>query len=354
MVEVFLLRFRSPYVVRLPNPLEVVDSFTVLRSLMDVASLAGFRSLFDSIASGRLASSSLLPAVRVGDCYRLLAPLHAVPMVPEKVRRELSFAPLSVIREALIEPYARLRGGALPLRVSFEAGASGEFVRLACGGEMRSYSRALFKSPGELFKRVEEIRSRIDRLTAAADLFRVRAVMPLTELWVALSGPVQREVLESALKMLGTIGLGAARSRGMGKFDVVEGRVCEEDVRVLRDLDALAQSFAEGPAMVLGAYLPPDADSYDESLSLVSPNHIYGIAGRAYSEYWLPFVVAAGTGSVLWLRRPVGPVVRETGGFEGLKPKLIFNPLVVWHASYAREVSGEAGGRHAASRVERA
>jgi len=333
MVEVFLLRFRTPYIVRLHSPLEIVDSFTVLRALMDVASKAGFASVFDSIANGRLAASSILPAVRSNGCYRLLAPISAVPATPEKVLRELAFAPLHVIREAVLEPYSKLPERCLPLRVVLDGGKPG--VRIRCGDRESSYPRYLFYSRSDLFRRVEETRSRIDRITAAADLYKIRAVMPLTELWIAFSEPVNEANLRSAIELLGMIGVGAAKSRGTGKFELADGEPCKEDVEALADLETLSRSFSSGPVMLLGSYIPQPEDSYSPSLSIVAPNRIYGSAGHAYNEYRMPMITAAGVGSILWLTKPAKPYVHELQVFEDFRPRLVFNPVVLMYAPRA-------------------
>jgi len=331
MAKVFLLRFRTPYVVRLHNPLDVIDSFTVLRALMDIASKSGFISIFNSIAKGELAASSILPALRIDNCYRLLVPISTVPATPEKILRDPAFAPIGMVREAILEPYLEFRERCIPIHIALDA--RGSEVRIRCGNRETSYPRSLFWSFGDLFKRIEETRSRIDRVTATADLYKVRAVMPLTDLWIAFSESVGEDILRSALTLLGMIGIGAAKSRGMGKFDLVVGEPCREDVEVLTDLNAISQKFFTGPIMLLGSYLPQPSDSYEPLLSIVTPNHIYSFAGHAYNEYRLPMVIAAGVGSILWLRKPVKPAIFEVQGGEDFRPRLVFNPVVLDHAS---------------------
>jgi len=330
MAKVFLLRFRTPYILRSRNPLEIVDSFTVLRALIDIASKVGFTSLFSNVASGLLASSSILPAVRNGNsCYRLLAPMSAIPTVPDKIFKTI-FVPLHVVREAVLKPYSRLGEYCLPLHISY---TEKQEVKIRCGNHETIYPQNIFYSYDDLFRRIEEVKNAVDRITPATDLYKVRSIMSLTESWIAFSGSVNESTLRSALQILGEMGIGAARNRGKGKFELIEAVPCREDIEALTDLEALSQRFSPGPVMLLGSYLPNPRDSYNPSLCIITPNHIYGLAGDAYNEYGMPMFISAGTGSILWFVKPAKPNIYELQVSEDFKPKMIFNPVVLGHAS---------------------
>jgi len=330
MPQVFLLRFKTPYVVNTSNPSSIIDSFTVLRALANIAIASGLEELSSRISKGELAASSILPAIRAEKCFRLLAPVSALPLVPEKTRKILAFAPLHVIKEALLD-YSRHGAESFPVQVGIKKNGGREVVEIRYGDVAKEYPRELFKRVSEAYEGIDETRARIDRVTLSSDLYRVRAVMPLTEMWVAFSDSVPYESLRQALRLLGMIGIGALKSRGMGKFEVVDGEFCRDDGEAIVDPSIISRDFKEGPVMLLGMY--PSKEPFDPELSIVAPSLVYGIGGPSHMEYKMPFIVAAGVGSVAWLKKPLNPVIEVIEAIEGFKPLLIFNPMVVMHGS---------------------
>ncbi len=339
-LSLYLLEFSKGYHVGWRKPHTIIDHHTVLRALASVAYMTGDTSVAEAIASGKVRASALYPALpREDSSARLLVGLPHLPALRRASKLGISWATLRASLEILSHasrctesggrPYLSGRRGE-PLIECWrpEAGMSSLKLGLrsdvAClpGPDCNSLAEA-----GVGFEKIEEHHNRIDRVTGAADLYRLSGWRPLNPLWLAVEAP--NRVLDhigGLLEVLGELGIGAYRSRGWGHFTLNDGVVAHG-----LDGEVLSQHthWTRGAYnLLLGSI--PHGEWIDPSRSFANSRMLMGISGPPYEEYKLPVVSLVGPCSVVFARNEPTPWVRQVSTSNpALRAILVFNPLVV-------------------------
>ena len=335
------LEFRRGYHVGWRYAERIVDHATVVRGLVSIAYSLGLQSLAEELARGVVTASALLPALRLNEHYRLLAPFPPLPSTVKLSKLGIEWATLPAIRKLLefSNEWARSNGFLLL------AGVEGERILIDCCQDSCRESRRLElviagsiacsnendcrglpRDRLELFKAIEETHNRIDRATGSADLYRVRGYMPTIPLWLGLVG--DEDVLDKVsglLKLLGEIGLGGYRSRGWGLFRILE------DVDVSSSDESLLHAclgWRRDYNLLLGS-IPP-GDWMDRMYSYARARLIMGISGPSYEEYKLPVLKVMDVGGLVYARDVPKPFTYKIRmSHPKLEAVVLFNPLVV-------------------------
>jgi len=339
-LRLFFLEFPKGYHVGWRKASMIVDHTTLLRALASVAYMVDDQFLVNEIVEGKLATSSLLPSLASADrqCYRLLTVFPTLPSLVKLSKLGVSWATLPAVREVLVFVRECVEGGGAPVIV----GGGDDFIEIGCGDRSLRLKvveriacvdgddcRLLGKPRLPLFEKIEEYHNRIDRVTGSADLFRLEGWKTNTPLWACFKGSSEALAhVESLLKILGELGLGAYRSRGWGAFRVVEDvKPCDIDGKVL-DRNT---GWETGYNLLLGSILPGEPRGWlDESRSFALPTVIGGIAGPVFEEYRLPLIRALGVGGLVYAKsKPRARVVWVRTSVPGRGVWIVFNPLVV-------------------------
>ncbi|MET1101571.1 MAG: hypothetical protein ABWW69_03730, partial [Pyrodictiaceae archaeon] len=248
--RVLFFAFKRGYHVGWRRPEKIVDHVTVLRALLSTAFMLGRRGFVESVRSGELAASALLPALPMGDGEaRLLSLFPPLPALVKRSKLGLSWATLPASHAIVVFANDCASKGGLPLLARAKDGGIGVFCRNGDGGRLLLDLReggiaclpgedcnSLPRAPTPILEKVEEYHNRIDRVTGAADLYRVSGWRPQAPLWLGLHG-VESVVdeAEALARILGELGLGAYRSRGWGFFSVEELKPHRLDEAILQN-----------------------------------------------------------------------------------------------------------------------
>lgn len=340
-VRLFFTSFSKGYHVGWRRPERIVDHTTLLRALTSVAYSLGDGWLVEEIASGRLPATALLPAIPVGSCVKLLAPFPVLPARVKASKLGVSWITLHSAHEVVELAQRCARASSWPVlsgtrdKVVVECKGGGDKLELnvwrgiACApGDEYKLLRERSEAPARLFEELVEYHNRIDRVTGAADLYRLSGWAPRTPLWLAVKGEegVLRHI-EAALEALGELGIGGYRSRGWGSFKLSRNlKPCDLDVEVLERYS----KWNNGYNMLLGSMPLGRADWINERLSFAKPRIFMGISGQAHDECKLPVVGAMDIGGLVYATTIPSPIVRNirTASPHG-RVYMVFNPLVV-------------------------
>lgn len=340
-IRLFFIVFSKGYHVGWRRPEKIIDHVTLLRALMSVAYSLGDEWLAREIASGCLSATALLPAVPVGKCTRLLTVFPTLPAIVKASKLGVSWITLHAAHRVVTLAQKCANTSTWPVLSSVKDKLlikcqSGEdkleldvWRGVACvpGEDCRSLQEGL-EAPIELFEELVEYHNRIDRVTGAADLYRLSGWAPRVPLWLAVRGEekVLRHV-EASLEALRELGIGGYRSRGWGSFKLVgDARPCSLDMEVLEGYSA----WSTGYNMLLGSMFLERVDWIDGRLSFAKPRIFMGISGQVYDEYRLPVIEAMDIGSLVYARSTPSLVVYKIGTASPHgKAYIVFNPLVV-------------------------
>ncbi|MEZ0393697.1 MAG: RAMP superfamily CRISPR-associated protein [Desulfurococcaceae archaeon] len=295
-----VVKFAKGY--RVGGPAPSIPQFTLLRALASAASQVSASGLLKEILSGNVFSTDVLPAVEASGCLKALLPL---PRALAKACEALvGFRP-SFATASFMSSLARActsAGRASVLRCLEEAvkdervaeGAKevlgeAEPVILARGDEYKALGRNALEPP---VASAFEQHNTIDRVTGAASPYTLVAARPRHPMAVALQVPdgLEKEVA-GALELLGEMGIGGARSRGWGRFEVLGSvRLCDEDLRALESAIPITGAGGGRAYALLGELRLSDAvvKALDLRSSAPEPREIYGLAPPA-----IPFSFAA-------------------------------------------------------------
>ena len=342
--KVMVLRFLSPYHVGWRTPSPLIDHTTVLRALASLSYSLGIPGLAKAISNGEVRASSILPAGRQGGVVRLLVPFPFIPVLTKKIGVGHTYMPLEEIPALLSAINNCFGSGRVPYIRS-----QGDDVWLFCDGQKvaaihrpglkdkKGASVVSLSDKMPVFDEVTKIvavrhyRNRIDRVTGSADVYQLRGYFMKGAAWIAVQGEKSElAAIAELLKILGELGIGAYRSRGWGRFELVEDATIHQE-----DLNALENrcSSCGVLAYLLGSY-PIDRASNTVELSLCRLAFFEGKAGPTYAEYDLPVMRVARTGCIVKMRRkPCARTIKiplpRTPGVKLDEPFIVFNPITI-------------------------
>lgn len=314
-----LLDFRSPYHVGWRTVEPVIEGFTVHRALVYASSVTEGASARE--LSG-LRVSAALPTARSSGCSKLLLPL---PPIPSRVGTKKMGLGWITARAAYI--ISTLASGGLPYIRSVTGERPGELVVEADGTSVKlCYDNEVVRGCEEdldvstkVLERVEIFLNRMDRVTSAAEVYRVSGYRPWVKFGVVLQG--DDEVVDRGmrlLKVLGELGVGGMRSRGFGRFSVEPGELC--------DAELLSERRGPDHVVLLGSYVFNEL--VDTSRSIVVKKLVEGTSGPPQDSYVLPCLSYIGAGSVVRATGELRPEVISVGGSR-LGALMIFNPVAL-------------------------
>lgn len=320
-LQALALSFVSPYHVGWRYCESIIESLTIHRALVNASTQVEASS--DRIEElSRLRVSAAIPLLRSGGCFKLALPLPSLPSKTSLKKSELRWITLRAAAViASLTSYGtplitKINGSKIEVKVVGEARAR---VELCYKGEIIHSCDETLEDPLEkLIKRVERDLNRIDRVTNAADVYRVCAYEPTTKLAVLLQGA--RDSVEYAtrlMKILSELGIGGLRSRGFGKFMLEQVNIC--------DVELICEDPGSGPLILLGSH--PLSNNIDQTRSFVNRKVLSGRSGPSYDEYKLPLLNYAGAGSIVYATRKITSVVRNVSG-SSLGSIMIFNPVI--------------------------
>ena len=339
----FIKGFRIGY--REPEPLP--PAVTLLRAMASTAAMIGDAQLLDSILNGDVAASTMLPSTRLGDRFKPLIParLSVVLRLSKYIARKSG---LSLRRK--VRPYLTL-SAAIALVKALDASASARGLptlddvadELAKDVEVKSTRRdevilceksEAVKLAGdievEVPKPTSEHRNTIDRSTGAARPFVV-TYMSVKDMLLLVDAPAQLNgQLDRALRLLGEVGIGGLRSRGLGRFAVERAKLTPEDERALEKVVPLNKARHGRYALALGE-LSLSSDALDWRRSFFEAYVIAGYVGPPYAQALYGPLAIAQAGSIVKVKEGIGRPIAETVELKtrALSSMFIFNPLVV-------------------------
>lgn len=336
-LHITILEFESPYHIGWRGPSPIIDHATVLRALASIAYSVGDTVAARAIREGRVRATSILPAARTENELRLLAPFPPIPTMTKKFKRSKAFAPLATIAK-LMNTLSECVTEDIPLieevgdGIALRCGSVTPLHSLTTGGDGGVNIITLDDRPKVIeapaYVPVRHYRNRIDRVTGAADLYELRGYRLVGAAWVGLyseDDSVLRRVA-ALMNLLGTLGIGGFRSKGWGRFKVLEPSVSTEDIR---SISTGGDTLSKGLNYLLGSYPLCEGDTEKEA-SYCRPMRIEGKAGPTHSEYDLPVIVVASTGCLLSVRQNLGPRVVEIEIDNAVdRPFIVFNPLTI-------------------------
>ena len=335
-IQVFFLEFLKGYHVGWRRAKAIIDHTTILRALMSIAYSLGDTLLIDKLSRGEIASTALLPAIENGGRARLLTPFPILPSLVKASRLGVSWTTLYALNKITSFAQRCVEARGKPMLM----GREGDRVVLRCIGtekELRLAIRSgvacvegddcssLPSVPSPLLERISEYHNRIDRVTGAADLYRLDGWKPNTLLWLGIGGDEEAlKHVASVLEILSELGIGAYRSRGWGLFKLRAVAVHELEKTVLDR----CVGWRSGYNALLGSALP--ADWLDPSLTYARPTVITGISGPSFEEYRLPLIQAMDVSSLVYAKKAPSPtLIRVSTSLPNREASMIFNPLVV-------------------------
>jgi hypothetical protein len=350
-IKVTGIEFSLGYHVGWLRSEEIIDHTTILRGLIEASSMTGNKELIQSTIMGEISATALLPIHTCGESAKLLVRRPVVPIAPGAKKALPEWFTLPAIKTLLnfVEkcidkqgsPFlSKLFGRSIVYecreRTTHETIDSVMLKTIinnyiVCADD--SDCREVCIKKERYYERIVMNNSRIDRVTGAADVYRVDGIRAKSPFWVALASHSE-SLLEQAtemLKVLGDIGVGGYKSRGFGRFRLMEIKISERDEEVLRS----NTSWRKGYAYLLGSY-PPYAGQYtgiNPELTYGTQRILEGISGGPYNNYWLPLLRLLDIGSLAYFsshtNRPF--LVITLLRLEGMnyEPVIVFNPVTL-------------------------
>lgn len=330
MLRTYFIIFETPYHVGWREPEAIIDHSTILRALISVASSIGDEKLVNAVKELKVRASAVLPTAKGEDGrVRLLAPLPVLPRMVRLSKLGIKWATLTAVRSIALFATRCAEAKGVP----YVASARGGAITIRCTGsddvlELR-YGRGVVKPGGEpsiaeepQLRRVLHYFNVIDRATGSADLYPFAGFEATSPMWIAVDAPNGFEQhIEPLLSLLGELGIGGRRSRGWGRFRVVDLDAYGDDVEVLKRYGTWTRDTYN---VVLGCTL----NGFDRRRSFVATRSIGGRAGPPYDEHLLPFMILADVGSTLYASEPSpATTISIDGSYVG--STIILNPIAV-------------------------
>jgi hypothetical protein len=350
-IKVVTVEFNVGYHVGWLRSEELIDHVTILRSLVSVSALVGAQHVLSELIRGELKATALLPVHLCRGVAKLLARLPALPQGPGVKKGGLKWSTLVAIKHTL-EFLAKCEnlGGFVVLKsvdeeAAFECRDRSTLRRL---DEDRLKVRG---EPGVLciegedcddicaeqrryYEHFHEVHARIDRVTGSADVYRISGVKAYTPFWLAMtseSSSLLNEVVK-VLGILGDIGVGAYKSKGLGRFKPVDLKIASGDLRILES-HSITGTGKPGYVYLFGSYpLVNGVEQYiDVNRTYCYQRVLEGFSGDSLS-YRLPVIRLLDIGSVVYLRDAVKLHYTLHINVEGLdfRPVILFNPVVMY------------------------
>jgi hypothetical protein len=352
-VVINAIEFTKGYHVGWSRSEEIIDHITILRGLIATLAMTQDHESIGRIINGELKSTAVFPLHTCKGVGKLLVRLPASPHGPGVKKGIVKWSTLPAIRRVL-EFYEKCDSlGGFPLLKSIEDGAVYE-----CRDRdtLRYYDEEKFRVVGDprilcieggdcqhichdkrhYYEYFDEVHARIDRVSGASDVYRLTGIKALVPLWLALIS-TSEAILDKAvntLRLLGDIGLGGYRSRGLGRFRLLDVKLAIEDIEVLKK-----NTFLDKPGYVylLGSYpITEDAVKlFDIDRAYCYQRLLEGISGDSYNSYYLPVLRVLDAGSVVYLRetrRGLYYTIPINSIGLSFRPMIVFNPVVI-HAS---------------------
>jgi CRISPR/Cas system CSM-associated protein Csm4 (group 5 of RAMP superfamily) len=347
-IKVITLEFNVGYHVGWSRSEELIDHVTMLRSLISISSLVQAQHVINELVKGGLKATALLPVHVCGGVVKLLTRLPALPQGPGVKKGRLKWSTLMAIKHTLdfLAKCENLGGFVVLKSVDKEA-----TFECRDRSTLRHLDEERFKIRGEpavlciegedcehictehrrYYEYFHEVHTRIDRVTGSADVYRVSGVKVHTPLWLAMISPSEsllNEVIK-VLGVLGDIGVGACKSRGLGRFKLVDLKIASEDLRILESHSTINKP---GYVYLLGSYpLVNGVEQYiDVSRTYCYQRVLEGLSGDTFS-YRLPVLRLLDIGSVIYLRDTTKLHYILQINVEGVdfKPVILFNPVIM-------------------------
>jgi hypothetical protein len=340
-VKMWFFEFLAPYHVGWRKPERIIDHFTLVRALTSIAVLSGdkeFLEMLKEASAGNyefMASALLLAAPTEGGMYRLLAPFPSIPATFKPSKLGVYWITLSALKPLVNCAHNCIIQNSWPLLVDTESSSGERIFRIKCfeksswcNGEFRSVGGVLYLSGDDnvasspSLELVTEYRNSIDRVTGSADLFTVAGYKPSSLLWFAIKSDKEDLLyhVDSLLTFLEETGIGGYRSRGWGRFRLVEASVDDGDLRVL-------EQYTGWVVGRLHAALASVYKGYDPDRSFGFLRVIAGVAGPPFDEHQLPAIRALDVGSLVYARDPSPTYFEELETSVG--SLIFFSPLCI-------------------------
>jgi len=328
------LRFTSPYHVGWRGAEKIIDSITLHRALIEAAYKLGVGHIVSKIERD-LKLSSLLPSLKIGECYKPLIPIPPLPSRVKASKLRLSWLTLNAAKKIL--DLARDCGRVPmldPVGSKIHVRCYSKVLGELCVDERVEAATICDESIGEgplgaFFEKVAIYRNRIDRLSGAADLYAVTGFRSNADLILLyhISDDTLGNYIHGLLELQSHIGLGGHRSLGWGRYVMIEQdpRICD----ISRDSENLFLWKGPGFYILLGSYYYPTVEEViDLSGSVINIKLILGRSGPPHAEHMLPYMGVIGTGSIVYLKKQMPPHIEELGCSD-IPSRIVFNPLVL-------------------------
>lgn len=309
-----MLNFQSPYHVGWRTAEPIIEGLTIHRSIIYTWIISTGNPTEARSLAENLSVSAALPTVATNGCHEILLPLPPIPSrVPLKKKKLRWITVRAVLSIAQDVPYIEnIEKDKLTIYLG------GRRMDLCYTNEVVHQCDEKLQVPQRILERVDVHSNRIDRVTNAADVYKVSAYRPLINLGVVLQGEdnyVDKAV--EVLNLLGELGVGGIRSRGYGRFTTEIGKLCNEN---------FYRAQKVGRLVILGSYL--FSDHIDYSKSLINKRNIAGFAGPPHDAYILPYVDYIGSGSIIYAKQPLKPKTYEVKT-SSIGALLVFNPVTL-------------------------
>ena len=340
LLKIFEISFKDFYHVGWRKIQNIIESLTIHRALIsqlyEVYGSSISKNLLDEATEVKL--SSLLPAIKHGDCFKIFIPFDHVPSKTKLSKLGVKWITLRAVAEFIKEIKECNNPPNLDI-ISRDADKKELFYQ--CDSEKRELKNiavgkgfiyhvdeeaAIKNISADFFETKEFWRNRIDRLSSAADLYKVYVVKPKTSMILMAEGGSSRFMnnLLDQLKLLGELGLGGLRSYGLGRFSVSEADLCRDGL----DYNKLIGWRSDGYYVSLGSFL--DVNSLDLRRSIIRLGYLEGFSGPSYGAYHLPRIIYASAGSILYLKNQPKIFKYEIKGIDpSYVPVIVFNPIII-------------------------
>ena len=345
LLNTFIIRFKGSYHVGWRRPQPIIESVTIHRALIDIIHELYGKDISPKIINDIMDAkiSSLLPAVKTGDCHKTLVPFTHFPSKIKLNKIGINWISLKALstllfymKNVLTMPYLYIEENAerkIFLNYKIDSKEHSEEIKDLVAGKNLIYHKDEMKIFGEvslkLFRLKEIWRNVIDRVTSSADLYKIYVYDAETDLaMIIYTGSKElSDSLDEILMLLGVTGLGGLRSYGFGKFVASRGEICKEDL--YEDYEKIISWKGPGFYVSLGSFLDYSRNIIDLDKSIINKGVLEGFAGSAYNSYHLPKIIYAASGSILYLRDKPDKEVIKIDTKDLFEPLIIFNPVMI-------------------------
>ncbi len=340
----YLLSFSKGFRIGYRSPERMIPSVTLLRAVISVSEVSGDFNLLSSVLNGQI-GLCMLPLASSNGYIKPLVPINlnfvarVFDLVAEKKgmsiqRKSERYSTLSASLEFVKALNASVSEGELP-KIENLAGILGNQVNVknVMSGEIIFYSRneKLEDDVKVIIPRqVSEHRNIIDRLTGAATPFVVTYMQVSKLVLLAYVPKGLEQQLEKALALLGEIGVGGLRSRGLGRFTLEKIKLPPEDEQVLGKIVPITIAPCNRYALVFGE-LPLSWDAVKWKNSFFDLQVITGYAGPSYAQVLFGPLIVTRPGAVVKIGdcSKTHEVERIEIGERLLPSTFVFVPLVI-------------------------